>query len=87
MKELWEKIKEALVSALPVTLIVYILALTPLVNFSAVELITFSVGAVLLIFGIGLFNLGADIAMTPMGVHMGSGLSKQKKLGLLLTVC
>ena len=87
LKELWGKIKEALVSALPVTLIVYILAMTPLVNLSAVELITFSVGAVLLIFGIGLFNLGADIAMTPMGIHMGSGLSKQKKLGLLLTVC
>ncbi len=87
MKELRSKIVEALISALPVTAIVYILALTPLVNFSAVELITFTVGAVLLILGIGLFNLGADLAMTPMGVHMGAGLSRQKKLGLLLTVC
>ena len=72
---------------MPVTIIVYILALTPLVNLSAVELITFTVGAVMLILGIGLFNLGADLAMTPMGVHMGSGLSKQKKLSLLLVVC
>ena len=87
MKELWSKIKEALVSALPVTAIVYILALTPLVDLSGTELITFTVGAVLLILGIGLFNLGADLAMTPMGVHMGSGLSGQKKLWLLLTVC
>ena len=87
MKELWEKIKEALISALPVTAIVYILALTPLVDLSAVELITFSIGAVLLILGIGLFNLGADLAMTPMGVHMGSGLSAQKKMWLLLAVC
>ena len=87
MKELWSKIKEALVSALPVTLIVYVLALTPLVDFSAVELITFTVGAVMLILGIGLFNLGADLAMTPMGVHMGGGLSRQKKLWLLLGVC
>ena len=87
MKELWAKIKEALVSALPVTAIVYILALTPLVNLSAVELITFSVGAVLLILGIGLFNLGADLAMTPMGTHVGAGLSRQKKLWLLLAVC
>ena len=87
MKVLWEKIEEALVSALPVTLIVYILAMTPLVNFSATELITFTIGAVLLILGIGLFNLGADLAMTPMGVHMGSGLSRQKKLWLLLAVC
>ncbi len=87
MKELWAKIKEALLSALPITAIVYLLALTPLFDFSVVELITFTVGAVLLIFGIGLFNLGADLAMTPMGAHVGAGLSKQRKLGLLLTVC
>ena len=87
MKELWSKIKEALVSALPITAIVYILSLTPLFNFSKTELITFTVGAVLLVLGIGLFNLGADLAMTPMGTHVGSGLSKQRKLGLLLAVC
>ena len=87
MKELWLKIKEALVSALPVTVIVYILALTPIVDLSAAELITFSVGAVLLVLGIGLFNLGADLAMTPMGTHVGAGLSRQKKLWLLLVVC
>lgn len=74
-------------SALPITAIVYLLALTPLFDFSATELITFTVGAVLLILGIGLFNLGADLAMTPMGSHVGSGLSRQKKLGLLLGVC
>ena len=87
MKELREKILEALVSALPITAIVYVLALTPLVNFSAAELVTFTVGAVLLVLGIGLFNLGADLAMTPMGTHVGSGLSRQKKLSLLLSVC
>ena len=87
MRELRAKIIEALISALPVTAIVYFLALTPLVDLTAAELITFTVGAVLLILGIGLFNLGADIAMTPMGVHMGSGLSKQKKLSVLLIVC
>ena len=87
MKELWSKIKEALISALPVTAIVYIMSLTPLFDFSQTELITFSVGAVLLVLGIGLFNMGADLAMTPMGSHVGAGLSKQRKLGLLLAVC
>ena len=87
MKELWLKIKEALVSALPVTAVVYILALTPLFDLSMYELITFSIGAVLLVLGIGMFNLGADLAMTPMGSHVGAGLSRQKKLGLLLVVC
>ncbi len=41
----------------------------------------------MLVLGIGFFNLGADIAMTPMGVQVGSGLSQQKSLGLLLSVC
>ena len=74
-------------SALPVTVIVYVLALTPLVELTAAELVTFTIGAALLIVGIGLFNLGADLAMTPMGSHVGSGLSRQKNLGLLLAVC
>ncbi len=86
MKELISKIKEALISALPITAIVYLMALTPWFDFSTNELISFTIGAVLLIFGIGLFNLGADLAMTPMGTHVGSGLSKQKKLALLLGV-
>ena len=78
---------EALVSTMPITVVVYLLSLTPWFNFSSVELITFTVGAVLLILGIGLFSLGADLAMTPMGTHVGSGLSRQRKLGLLLAVC
>ena len=87
MKELWSKILEALISALPITAIVYIVALLPWFDFSVTTLIAFSVGAVMLILGIGLFNLGADLAMTPMGTHVGAGLSRQRKLWLLLAVC
>ena len=87
LKELKAKIVEALYSALPITAIVYVLSLTPWFDFSGAEMATFTVGAVMLILGIGLFSLGADLAMTPMGTHVGSGLSRQKKLGLLLSVC
>ena len=87
MKELRSKILEALLSALPITAIVFILSFLPWFDFSATELITFSIGAVLLVLGIGLFNMGADLAMTPMGTHVGAGLSRQKKLWLLLSVC
>lgn len=87
MKELWAKIREALVSALPITLIVYLVALLPGFSFNRYEIISFTIGAVMLVLGIGLFNMGADIAMTPMGAHVGEGLSRQKKLGLLLGVC
>ena len=80
MKELQAKIKEALMSVLPITALVYLLAATPLLSITRTELITFTLGAVLLILGIGLFSMGADLAMTPMGAHVGSGLSKQKRL-------
>ncbi len=87
LKALRSKILEALLSALPITLIVYIMAFLPWFDFTGSQILLFSVSAVLLVLGIGLFNMGADLAMTPMGTHVGSGLSKQKKLTLLLGVC
>ena len=39
-----------------------------------------------MIIGITLFNLGADMAMTPMGEQIGSGLTKSRKVMLLLFV-
>ena len=87
LKILCKKLSEAFISVLPVTAIVFLLNLTPLIHFSAREIIVFLISSVLLILGIGLFNLGADIAMTPMGEHIGAGLSKTKKVSLLLAVC
>ena len=87
MIQLLGKIKEALISVLPITLIVVILNFTPLVNLSTYEMIVFLVSALLLIIGIGLFNLGADMAMTPMGEKVGSGLTKSKSLPVVLIIC
>lgn len=81
------KLRESFISVLPVTVIVLVLAATPLVDFTWVELTAFSVCAVFLILGIALFNLGADLAMTPMGEHIGSGLTKSKKIIVLIIVC
>lgn len=83
---LWSKIKEALLSVLPVVGIVLILCATPLVSLSGKEIAIFVASAVLLILGIGLFNVGADLAMSPMGEYIGSGLTKSKKLSVLLIV-
>lgn len=84
---LFSKIKESLISVLPVTLIVIILNFTPLIHLTLNEVVTFSVSAIFLILGIGFFTLGADIAMTPMGEQVGSGLTKTKNLKVLLLVC
>ncbi len=83
---LMKKIKEATLSVLPVSIIVVILNLTPLVNLSSLETAAFIVSSLFLIVGIGLFSLGADLAMTPMGEHTGAGLTKSRSMGLLLSV-
>lgn len=87
MTELFKKIKEAFLSVFPVAAIVCLLNLTPLVHFTGLEIGVFLASAVFLILGIGLFSLGADMAMSPMGEHMGAGLTKSKKLLLLISVC
>lgn len=87
MKQLFLKLKESLVSVLPITLIVIFLNFTPIVNLSTKEVVVFSISAVLLIVGMSLFNMGADLAMTPMGTHVGSGLTKTKSIMILLIVC
>ena len=81
------KIKESALSVLPVTLIVLLLNFTPLVRFSLRETEVFLIAAAVLILGMALFNLGADMAMTPMGEQVGSGLSRSRSLWLLLFVC
>ncbi len=87
IKILLTKLKEAAVSVFPVAVIVLLLNLTPLVNFSTTEAVVFACAALALVLGMALFNLGADMAMTPMGEQVGSGLPKSGKFKLLLIVC
>lgn len=77
-KQLKEKILESLSSVLPITAIVLLLSIT-IVPLSTGTLVLFLFGALLLIFGMGLFTLGVDLAMTPMGEGMGIEMSKSKK--------
>ena len=86
-KALFLKLKESLLSVLPVAAIVLIISFTPIVSLTVTETVAFAVSAVFLVLGIGLFNLGADLAMTPMGEHVGSGLTKSKRVTVLLSVC
>lgn len=87
LKALWIKFKESALSVLPVALIVLILNCTPLIHFTITETVIFACCSLALIFGIALFNLGADIAMTPMGEQIGSSLPKAGKFKTLLIVC
>lgn len=87
INEIFKKLKESVMSVIPIYILVMILNLINVINLSLFESIVFSISTVILIFGISLFNLGADIAMTPMGKSTGVGLTKLGKFGILLLVC
>ena len=82
---LGEKVREALASVVPITLIVLILCFTAAPVPTDV-LLAFLVGAVLLIVGMGLFTLGADTAMLPIGERVGAQMTKSRKLWVVVSV-
>ncbi len=77
-KQLKEKILESLSSVLPITAIVLLLSII-VAPVSSGTFVLFLFGALLLVFGMGLFTLGVDLAMTPMGEGMGIEMSKAGK--------
>ena len=81
-----EKVKEAFSSVLPITAIVLILcfSLTPV---DSGTFLAFVVGAVFVVVGMGLFTLGADTAMTPIGEYVGTTVMRSKKLWIIIPVC
>ena len=49
--------------------------------------LSFILGALLVIVGMGLFTLGADTAMTPIGEYVGTTVMRSKKLWVIIPVC
>ena len=84
-QKLREKVMEALSSVLPITAILLALSVT-VVPIPIGTVLLFLAGAVLLILGMGLFSLGADMAMMPMGEAMGSRLTRTRRIGLVVLV-
>ena len=77
------KFKEASASVLPIALIVLALALT-VAPLSGPAVLLFALSAAVLIFGMALFTLGSEIAMTPMGEMVGARLSERRSLSFLV---
>ncbi len=84
-EKLKEKIKESLASVLPITCIVLILSVL-LVPMETGTLMVFLMGAILLIIGMGFFQLGAEMSMTTLGQGVGGQLFKSRNLALIVVV-
>ncbi len=81
-----EKILESIAAVVPITAIVLLLSIS-ITPFGTGTFLLFLFGALMLILGMGLFTLGADMAMIPMGEGIGVSLSKSRKLIIPLGVC
>ena len=84
-QELLEKLKEAAASVLPISLIVLAICFM-LVPVDTGLMLSFVLATAMLILGMGLFTLGAEMSMSKIGNYMGAKLTKSRKLGLILIV-
>ena len=82
---LFSKIKESLLSVLPIAAIVVILSLT-VAPMKWQEILVFLIGCVFVIGGLGIFSIGADVAMIPIGELVGSATTKTRNLLVIITV-
>ena len=78
-----QKLKEVIISVLPITIIVLLL------NFTVVPIGInlvgrFIVGAILIILGLSIFLFGVDLGIQPIGTLMGESITKSKKLWIVL---
>ena len=78
-KKLKEKWQEAVQAVLPIIGIVLVLCFS-IAPISPSILLCFLMGAILILAGMMLFTLGAEISMTPMGERVGSRLTKSRNL-------
>ena len=79
-QKLKEKTLESLSAVLPITGIVLFLSIF-LVPLEVGTIVIFMGGAIMLVFGMGLFQLGAEMSMSPLGEGIGVQVSRFHKLG------
>ena len=82
---LLEKLREAAASVLPISLIVLTICFV-LVPVDTGLMLSFVLATAMLILGMGLFTLGAEMSMSKIGNYMGAKLTKSRRLGLILIV-
>lgn len=83
--KLKEKTRESVSAVLPIVGIVLVISIF-LVPIGLGTMVMFLAGAVMLIFGMGFFQLGAEISMTPLGEGIGSKVSKKRRINVILAI-
>lgn len=88
--ELLKKLKEAALSSLPVVAVVLVIYFTKFITgtdmLTLPELTLFLLSAILVTFGMWLFNYGSERSMSKIGEYLGSSITKKQSMLLLVIV-
>ena len=79
-----EKANEALASIMPVVIIMTLVGI--FFGFHVVTFVSILISTILLLVGVTLFTLGADLSMMEIGKTVSSELLKTRKMGIILLV-
>ncbi len=85
-KLLKEKIKEAAIAVLPLTIVVVVVLLFIKNDNKLADILMFLTGSVLLMIGLVIFNIGAFQSMTEISREIGSYITKKRSIVLLAVV-
>ncbi len=78
-----QRIRESVASVLPVTIIVTVIALF-FADIASGTFLSFLLGALLLVIGMGFFSLGADISMARVGEYVGAKMTRSRRISLII---
>lgn len=81
--KLLDKLSEALAAVLPIVVLVLFLSMT-VASIPSGVMLSFLLGASMLIAGMMFFSVGAEVAMEPMGEQIGAHVTRTKNLKLIL---
>ncbi len=79
-----EKLKETLLSILPITIMVLLIHFSSFATLDSVLLTRFLLGALLMMIGFPLFLQGVDMSIEPMGEQLSGALVKSNKMVIVL---
>ena len=83
--KLLDKLHEALAAVLPIVVLMLVLSLT-IAPIPSGVMLSFLLGAVMLVVGMMFFSVGAEVAMTPMGEQVGARVVQTRNLKLILSL-
>ena len=79
-----ESVYDSFKSVIPIAIVIIIIGL--IIGLPSTSIMAFGISSILLMFGISIFTIGANMSMIEIGEHIGNSIIRKKKLFLILFI-